>query len=169
MTVLDVQGLCTHFFTRAGVGVHSIFWLSRTLTYSSLSSLALLRLSHKRIAKMRGVMEHNTTLTHLAVDRLGIRTSMNHRRSVERWIQDSSLSAQGRRDHASIHFLCTFNSMGRENFVQAVHDGSGLPSANDLKSNQLIENIGSNKLHLQNERNTKTPLVTVEKLHFLPP
>ena len=31
--------------------VHSIFWLSRTLTYSSLSSLALLRLSHKRIAK----------------------------------------------------------------------------------------------------------------------
>ena len=93
-------------------------------------------------------MEHNTTLTHLAVDRLGIHTSMNHRRSVERWIQDSSLSAQGRRDHASIHFLCTFNSMGRENFVQAVHDGSGLPSANDLKSNQLIENIGSNKLHL---------------------
>ena len=92
-------------------------------------------------------MEHNTTLKHLEMDRLGICTPMNHRRSVERWIQDSSLSAQGRRHHASIHFLCRFNSFGRGEFVHAVHDGIGLPSTNDSKSNQLIENIGSNKLH----------------------
>lgn len=68
---------------------------------------------------------------------------MSYKLCVRTWIEDSSLSAQGRLLHESIHFLCRFNSFGRGEFVRCVHHGDGLPSDNDSKSNQLIENIGS--------------------------
>lgn len=88
-------------------------------------------------------MKDNTTLESIDIQRLGLYTSLPHNFSVQRWIENSSLSAQGRVYHESIHFYCTFNLLGRGTFVEGVHDADSLPGASEPDSNQLIEKIGS--------------------------
>ena len=76
-----------------------------------------------------------------ALKNIKLSTLMPHKRCVGRWIQDASLSAQERRHHASIHFLCTFNSMGRGKLVRPVHHGDCLPSINDLTQTNCLKTL----------------------------
>ena len=76
-----------------------------------------------------------------ALKNIRLSTLMPHKSCVGRWIQDASLSAQERRHHASIHFLCTFNSMGRGKLVRPVHHGDCLPSINDLTQTNCLKTL----------------------------
>ena len=84
------------------------------------------------------IMQDNTTLKRIEIDRLGLYTSRPHTFWDKHWLEKGSLSAQGRMHRRSTYFFGIFNKLGREKFVRNVP----LNSPNDY-DNQLMETIGS--------------------------
>ena len=90
------------------------------------------------------IMQDNLSIENLQINRFGLCTWLTHKCCVRKWVVErSSLSAEGRFHHKSIHFLCVFNRLGRGKFVRQAHSGMGVPGVSAPNTNQLITTIGA--------------------------